>query len=196
MGKDVTFRPRRASYQANEVNTAAVDRLKSTGQESRHGQAWLQLYRYVYARVRNREEAEDLTQEAYSRALAGGRTEEARQAGEPPSPWYLQTVALNLIRDRWRRHRARGVEVPLEETLLQRPDDTEGTVFRTWVRGLMAQLPEEQRTVLELRLVAGHSRAETAHRMGKSEDAVRGLQYRAVQTMRRLMLRQSEEDSR
>jgi len=54
MGKDVTFRPRRASYQANEVNTAAVDRLKSTGQESRHGQAWLQLYRYVYARVRNR----------------------------------------------------------------------------------------------------------------------------------------------
>ncbi len=164
--------------------------------EARHREAWQQLYRYVYARVQNREEAEDLTQEAYSRALAGSAKDGLGDG--TPSRWYLQTVALNLIRDRWRRHRAHGVEVPLEESLLQRPDDADeadGAVFRAWVKELMARLPEEQRTVLELRMIDGRSRAETARLMRKTEDAVRGLQYRALQALRSLMRQQSEEDS-
>lgn len=180
-----------------------MNRPKSTEgshDEARHREAWRQLYRYIYARVQNREEAEDLTQEAYSRAIAGatgrGRAAQAEEAvGDgPPSRWYLRTVALNLIRDRWRRNRAHGVEVPLEETLLQGPDDADEAISRAWVRELLARLPEEQRTVLELRVVAGRSRAETARRMGKTETAVRGLQYRALQSLRSLMRQHSEED--
>ncbi|MDP4160504.1 MAG: sigma-70 family RNA polymerase sigma factor, partial [Bacillota bacterium] len=49
------------------------------------------------------------------------------------------------------------------------------------------KLPLDQRFVLQLRIVEGYSRRETAKRMGRSEDAVRGLQYRAIQTLRELM---------
>lgn len=164
----------------------------------RHQQAWLQLYRYVYARVQNRQEAEDLTQEAYLRAIARGRTPEGQSPGGPgdsPSRSYLQMVALNLIRDRWRRHRAHGVEVPLEEAFLGRPDVADDAVHRAWVSGLLAQLPEDQRAVLELRILAGCSRAATARRLGRTEASIRGLQYRAVQTLRRLMLEHIKEGS-
>ncbi len=163
----------------------------------RHQQAWLQLYRYVYARVQNRQEAEDLTQEAYLRAIARGRTPEGQSPGGPgdsPSRSYLQMVALNLIRDRWRRHRAHGVEVPLEEAFLGRPDVADDAVHRAWVRSLVAGLLAEHRTVLELRIVAGYSRAETARRMGRTEDSIRGLQYRAIQALRRLMMEQKSKE--
>lgn len=51
----------------------------------------------------------------------------------------------------------------------------------------MSQLPEQYRQVLELRIVEGYSRQEVAERMGRSEDAIRGLQYRALQTLRDLI---------
>lgn len=145
---------------------------------------WPDLYRYIYHRVQNREEAEDTTQETYARALA-----RFSFPGDPPDLRYLKTVALNLIRDNWRRRKTRGIQVALEHTLLLRESDEEAAVNRALVRELMEQLSEEHRTVLELRIVAGYSRAETARRMGRSEDAVRGLQYRAVQALRSLMLK-------
>lgn len=138
---------------------------------------WPDLYQFIYRRVQNRQEAEDLTQESYLRALGHHGTDDA-----PPSPSYLRTIALNLIRDRWRRQRVRGVPVPLEEALLLRDegDALDGALVRRALDGL----PEDHRTVLWLRIVEGRSRAETARRMGRTADAVRGLQYRAVQAMR------------
>ncbi|HEY3315945.1 MAG TPA: sigma-70 family RNA polymerase sigma factor [Bacillota bacterium] len=170
-----------------------LPRVRAVFQDA-YRQAWRELYRYVYRRVQNREEAEDITQEAYSRAFARG-------TGEPPSRWYLQTVALNVIRDRWRRRRTCGQEVPLEQVWLERlggagGDDPEGAVERAWMEGLLNRLPKEQQTVIRLRIVEGYSRVETAGRLGISEDAVRDLQYRAVQTLRRLIREPIEEETR
>ena len=50
----------------------------------------------------------------------------------------------------------------------------------------MNQLPAQYRQVLELRIIDGYSRKETAERMERSEDAIRGLQYRALQALRDL----------
>jgi RNA polymerase sigma-70 factor (ECF subfamily) len=150
--------------------------------------SWPDVYRYVYYRVQNREEAEDVTQETYARAL-----KKFASRGKLPSQGYLKTIALNLIRDRWRRQQVQGVTVSLEDVFLLRESDEEAAVNRNVIRILMEQLSEEQRTVLQLRIIEGYSRAETALRMGKSEDAVRGLQYRAVQALRSLMVKHSEE---
>lgn len=152
---------------------------RSKGQsryEAWYKATWKSLYRFAYARVQNREEAEDLTQEVYSRALARG-------GDEPPDLPYLLAMTLNLIRDRWRRRRSRGDLLPLEEKILQATGEDDAAT-RAWVRELMSRLPEEYRTVLELRLVQGYSRTEVARQMNKTEDAVRGLQYRALQTLR------------
>lgn len=153
--------------------------------QSRHAllewcdRTWPQLYRFVYARVQNREEAEDLTQETYLRVLR-----QRDPSHDPPSLPYLHTVALNLIRDRWRRIRARGARVPLEESLLLTDDGGDATVDRLWLETLIDELPDDYRQVIRLRIIAGLSRAETARRMDRSEAAIRGLQYRALQALR------------
>lgn len=149
---------------------------------------WPELYRYLYYWVQNREEAEDLTQEIYARALSRFTFTQ-----EFPTVGYLKTIGLNLVRDRWRRQKVQGVQVDLEERLLSCQSEEEAALNKNLVRELLAQLPEEQRKVIELRILQGYSRAETAQRLGKSQDAVRGLQYRAVKTLRSLMLKSLEE---
>lgn len=148
---------------------------------------WLQVYRFAYARVQNREEAEDLTQETYTKLLGRG------QSG-PPSPQLLFTTTLNLIRDRWRRRQSRGTTLSLEEALLTASGPEEETLSRALVGSLMDRLPPEYRTVLDLHIVQGYSRVETARRMGKTEPAVRGLLYRALKSLRELMRQQLEEE--
>lgn len=145
-------------------------------------QTWPRLYRFIYYRVQNRQEAEDFTQETYARVLNG-----VKSSRNLPSQNYLQTVALNLIRDRWRRQKSRGIEVPLEESLLSGSSQTEESIDREWLKWLMSQLAEDHQTVLRLRIIEGYSRAETARRMGRTEDAIRGLQYRAVLALRDMM---------
>ena len=135
---------------------------------------WPDLYRYVYHYVQNRQEAEDLAQEAFSRVIT-------RRGDEPlPTRQYLFTAAHNLIRDRWRRKA--GVLLPLEERFLERADNDE--VMQTRVQEMLDQLPPDYRAVLELRIVQGYSRAETAQRLERTEDAIRSMQYRALQLLR------------
>jgi len=143
-------------------------------------QTWRQLYRFVYHRVQNREEAEDITQEAYSRML------KARPASYSAGQFvtYLQTVALNVIRDRWRSAKARDRNHPLMQPIRSTGDAAEGIVQRDTVRRALDRLNPDYRTVLELRILRGLSTAETARQMGRTEAAVRTLQYRAIQALK------------
>jgi RNA polymerase sigma-70 factor (ECF subfamily) len=145
---------------------------------------WRQLYQYVYHRVQNREEAEDVTQEAYSRALKAAPTEYT--AGQ--FVVYLQRAALNLIRDRWRSARVRQRRAALLQAepaeWAEAADAAERVADRDVVRRGLAAIRPEYREVLELRIVAGLSTAETAARLGRTEAAIRSLQYRAIQALK------------
>lgn len=145
-------------------------------QDAWYRENWPDLYRFVYHHVQNRQDAEDLAQEAFSRTLAH------QDADEPPTRQYLYTAAHNLIRDRWRRRQRAGLAVPLEEVLLSRAADD--GAMQVWMQDLLLKLPPEYRTVLELRIIGGYSRAETAERLKTSEGAVRSMQYRALQMLR------------
>ena len=86
-------------------------------------ETWPEVYRYSYSRVRNQEEAEDITQETYTKVLANcclGEQQSSAQSlnWDVPSLSYLKTTALNLIRDRWPPRKTRGIQVQLEEALL------------------------------------------------------------------------------
>jgi len=148
------------------------------------------IYRYVYYHVQNREEAEDITQETYTRTL--------RNLSSPenlPNDGYLRTVALNLIRDRWRHLKVSGIHVPLEEDMLSSGSVTDDVETQTLIQFLMEKLSEDHRTVLQLRIIKGYSRSETANRMGRTEDSIRGLQYRALQSLKGLIIKYDEEVS-
>lgn len=136
---------------------------------------WPSLYRFVYRYVQNREEAQDLTQDTYVRCLDRLR---ARGRGFPP-PWaYVRAVALNQIRDRWRRRSRTGRLTPLEDWLLAEPAaitvnaDPDEATERLWLQALFDRLPPDYRQVLDLRLVQGYSRQETAQRSGRARAAV------------------------
>lgn len=141
-------------------------------------ETWRDLYYFAYWHVQNRQEAEDVTQETFARlwsALPGLRNPDVEITR------LLRIIALNIIRDAWRRKHTRGVAVPLhlvpEASGL---DDTSRIEQETMVRSALLTLPEEQRAVIDLRLLKGYSVRETARILGKTREAVRALQYRGL----------------
>lgn len=136
------------------------------------------IYRYIYSRIGNREDAEDLTSQVFLKAVRGLETE--RDEASIRS-WLFQ-LARTTIADYWRQY-YRGPTMPL--TLV--PPDAPVTEFvqdearaPLLVNKLLAELPENYRRVLQLRFLEGLSIKETAAEMGTSEGNVKVLQYRAL----------------
>jgi len=73
---------------------------------------WEPLYRYIYFKVQNREEAEDITQETFVRALSYWKKE---KLDLDKWPGFLKTIALNILRDRWRQKKRRGIALDFEK---------------------------------------------------------------------------------
>jgi len=140
------------------------------------------VYGYVCSIVRDEHEAEDLTQQIFAKLLTTLDRYEPRQV--PFSAWILR-VAHNAAIDHLRARRP----VPVEDLHpLQAVDDTTGRERFADLRLALAALPEEQRDVIVLRFLIGLTPREVAERMGRSENAVHGLQHRGRRRLRREML--------
>jgi RNA polymerase sigma-70 factor (ECF subfamily) len=149
------------------------------------------IYRFIYARVGNHPDAEDLTAQVFVRAVE--QLDTTRERGQIAA--WLYRVAHNAIADHWRAfyrlplvgadHVAPGWE-PADPTPLptgEAADVTAGATddrARDRVRSLLDRLPEPYRRVLELRFLQRLSVAETAHAMGITDGNARVLQYRAL----------------
>lgn len=148
---------------------------------------WEQVYRFLYFKVQNREEAEDITQEAFVNALAYVR-EHQLPVNNPVG--FLKTIGLNIIRDRWRQKKCRGVPVNFEAVNPEEMADQDrqaAIAQRLQVENALAELNQEQRTVIDLRIVKGYTVAETARLTGKTAAAVRTAQYRALQNLAHIL---------
>jgi RNA polymerase sigma-70 factor, ECF subfamily len=142
------------------------------------------VYGYVCSIVRDDYEAEDVTQQIFAKLLtAVGRYE---PSVVPFSAWILR-VAHNAAIDHVRTRRP----VLLEEVHPPEAvgDDGAGSRERfADLRLALDALPTEQRDVIVLRFLVGLSPREIAERMGRSEDAVHGLQHRGRRRLRSEML--------
>ena len=138
------------------------------------------VYGYVLKRVEGREEAEDITSEVFHHALAKIKTFEWR--GVPFSAWLIR-IAANLVADRWRTKRSGDDPVPedLEDT--EANDIEQCALLSQLVQGL----PHDQKRVVLLRFVEQKSIKEIASQIGKSEGAVKQLQFRALEKLRAQM---------
>lgn len=146
------------------------------------------LYRYVVARIGNRAEAEDMTQQVFVKAYKS--ISSYRWRGVPFSAWLFR-IAHNLVVDFFRKESKRPT-VPLEESLVASNDNVQQVVERRLdVERVMAatrQLTVAQREVVSLRFAGGLAIAEVARVMGKSEGAVKALQHSAIAALRRILL--------
>jgi RNA polymerase sigma-70 factor (ECF subfamily) len=141
------------------------------------------IYRFIYARVGNHPDAEDLTAQVFVRAVE--QLDTSRDPGQIAA--WLYRVAHNATADYWRAfyrlplvgadHVAPGWEpVDEGERAPSDPDDR----ARDRVQALLRRLPDHYRRVLELRFLERKTVAETATAMGISSGNARVLQYRAL----------------
>lgn len=146
------------------------------------------IYRYIYYRVGDSSTAEDLVGDVFINMLEGLASYE--YTGAPFESW-LYRIAHARVVDHYRRQEVRQT-TELDEGLAGdervNPDTLAGSrdrFRRAW--DAMQRLTNDQQHVLALRFFAGYSVAETAEVLGKTEGAVKSLQYRALVSIRRLL---------
>ncbi len=136
------------------------------------------VYAFVARRVRDRDEAEDVTAEVFHQALASLGTFEWR--GAPFAAW-LFGIAARVIARTWQRNGQRR-EIATDDLPDAGSDDD--TERRAMLAQLIDTLPSDQRQVIVRRLLDGRSIREIAQELSRTEGAVKQLQFRALQTLR------------
>jgi len=145
------------------------------------------LYRIAWSWCHDTAQAEDLAQEAVTRALA--KLDTLRDENRL-QVWLTQILA-NLFRDQYRRIQP---ETGLESELLPSEEDPEHNADRAQLidrtRAAIAALKDDQRQVLTLVDVAGFSYADTAAILGVPVGTVMSRLSRARGRMRELLQQQ------
>jgi len=127
----------------------------------------VQLYSYTGSL----EQAQDLVQEAFCRALTRWR----RVAGYDDPVAWVRRVAWNLATSQWRRHR-----VAVNFLRRQREQHVEGPdPDRIALIQALATLPDKQRRIFVLRYLADLSVLEIAKQEGVAEGTVKSTLHRA-----------------
>ncbi len=145
------------------------------------------IYNYIYYQVGDPDLAEDLTASVFTKLLDAIRTDKAWQLSF--SAW-LYRIAHNLVVDHFRRAEHEKA-LPLNELITAAVDDPLSSVERTLssdaVRKAMRNLTAEQQLVILLKFSEELSNQEVAQIMGKTEGAIKSLQYRALAALRRCL---------
>ena len=153
------------------------------------------IYRYIWFRVGEQALAEDLAMDVFVRLvehIASFRIPSEQQVAVF-SAWLFR-VASNRINDHYRRQ-ARSDRYLASESPSLAANESDESALRRFdqlatqdeLRQALAALNEDQRQVLTYRFVTDLSSAQTAKAMKKSESAIKALQHRALENLRRAL---------
>lgn len=176
---------RQASLDVDLVARAKRGETEAFGDlYERHVEA---IHRYVFYRVGEADEAENLTQTVFLKAWeALGRYE---QRALPFSVW-LYRIAHNTVVDYHRTNR-KDTSLDKQYSLHSEADSPEEVADQRQqaerLARAIARLDEEDQQIIALRFVSGLSHAETAQLLGQKENYVRVLQHRALRALRALL---------
>lgn len=154
------------------------------------------VWRFVYAQVRgDRHLAEDIVSETVL-ALIRTVSESASEIVHPAA--WLRTVASRKISDHFRaaarvKHLVEQVQQTVDTADHNRPDSRQELAERREaIRGVMNQLGESQRLVLEWKYIDRLSVKEIASRLDQSEKATESLLFRARREFKERLERTSQ----
>lgn len=156
------------------------------------------IYRYVRLKLGNAAEAEDTTSAVFFNAWRTIHNFSPQR--ESSFAAWLFRLAHNAVVDRFRSMRDiisldATDHRPSIHTILPGPEaQIERKVTISELTAALQLLTDEQREVVLLRFVEGLSAREVGDIMGKQEGAVRGMQFRAIEALRRAMTRQYEAE--
>jgi RNA polymerase sigma-70 factor (ECF subfamily) len=145
------------------------------------------IYHYIYYQVGDQDLAEDLTANVFLKILDAVKAEKAWQLSFAA---WIYRIAHNVVVDHYRRNEHERT-LPLNELIATTTDDPVAAVDRIMssesIRRAMLRLTEEQQVVISLKFTEGMSNLEVARVMGKTEGAIKSLQYRALAALRRCL---------
>lgn len=145
------------------------------------------VFRYIYARVSNKDDANDLAQVVFLKAYQS--ITRFHDQNKPPLAYFF-TISRNSVIDYWRKKK----DIPfsdIENTIIGLPDTAqsphdaaEKKSMAQTIHQTLLQLTDEQQEVIVMRFINEMSNKEIAELLGKTEEAIRQLQCRAIKSLR------------
>ncbi|MDQ2742931.1 MAG: RNA polymerase sigma factor [Chloroflexota bacterium] len=147
---------------------------------------YARVYRYVYHRLGNAPDAEDVTALVFMKALEAMPAYQSTRSSF--APWLFR-IARNAVIDHYRRGRKHS---PIDEVELHSTDgnpalDVLNAERRAELRALVEHLSDDQRDVVLMRYSADLSFPEIATTLNKNEPAVRMLLHRGLRKLKAVM---------
>jgi len=161
----------RASEPADVVELPAASRATDIALDELE-----MVYAFIYARVGNRADAEDLTQQVAMKAIPRLRQ------GAPASAirGYLFATARSVLGGFWSTRLGLSEAELHEDLALALPTSPPSEESADTVQQILAQLSDNYRRVLELRFLHGYSLKEVAAEMNSTVGAIKVMQLRAL----------------
>jgi RNA polymerase sigma-70 factor (ECF subfamily) len=136
--------------------------------------------------MQNPDDADDLVQDAFLRALQRIATFDPSRSFEP---WFTRLL-VNLGRDQHRKQTVRRTESHDPEAIPggTRPDrEAERSELRSSLREALASLPDRQRLIVTLFEIDGRSTEEIAGMLNVSQVTIRWHLHQARRTLREVL---------
>ena len=171
-----------ASDQQNtHVRTQSED---SRAAEALYMEHHKHIFRFIWSRVHDAQQAEDLTGEVFTRMIAN--LSGYRDRSLPFRAW-LYRIARNLIIDHHRKESSADaladvIDLPTAQASVEERAET--TLTLEQVQRALKNIDPEQREVIELRFLAELSLEEVSLVINKSIRAVKALQHRGLASLR------------
>ena len=147
------------------------------------------VYRFLYGRCGDASLAEDLAQDAYLRAMKAVRSSFTGGSSEFVA-WMIR-IARNRFLDHVKSGRMRWEvvvdEVPLMFAKSSPEDEAIEMVSSANLQKALRKLTDEQQEIVFLRFFQGLQIAEVAGITGRTEGAVKALQFRALRALERVI---------
>lgn len=151
---------------------------------------WPQVYRYIYYRVQNDEEAQELAQDVFHKVYPHF----VKQSfDESKVRAYIFATTRNVLRDLWRKKKDVKI-INLEDVSEIDLIDEKNIVNKAVedalvVKEAIKELKEDEIKVITYRIIKGYSVKEVAKMMSKPQGTVKSIQYRALEKLRKILLK-------
>jgi RNA polymerase sigma-70 factor, ECF subfamily len=145
------------------------------------------IYRHIYYRTSNADDARDLTQEVFAKAWQG--LPKYKRTKTPFLGW-LFTISHNKIIDYYRTKKDQTYlndEIDLENQVSSPENLAESAFTQQEIRKAILQLPEDQQQVVLMNFIEGFEYSEIAAALKKNEGNIRVIMHRGLKKMREIL---------
>jgi RNA polymerase sigma-70 factor, ECF subfamily len=148
------------------------------------------VYSYLYYRLGNHHDAEDLTEQTFLQAYRHFERAQRESDGRPLRPWLIRiahNLAANLYRDRSRRPQSPLDDYSPLAALHTTEDLVSGRDELAHVLDGVKRLPDDRREALIMRFALDMDNREIARALGRSDGATKVLIHRAIRQLEEIL---------